>query len=178
MMSRLWDNYKTDYKPLLDFAREKGLGFVATNVPRRYASMVNRGGFEVLDSLSDEAKRFMAPLPIPYDPGLPWYKNMMFMGMGHGVSANLPKAQALKDATMGYFISANLKEGYTFIHYNGEYHSHEKGGILWYLEHYSPGLQLATISAVFQEDTDRLEDENKGIADYIIVVPMDMTRTY
>src|SRR5690606_28965661 len=36
--ARLWNNYKTDYKPLVDFAKSNGLEFIATNIPRRYAS--------------------------------------------------------------------------------------------------------------------------------------------
>jgi uncharacterized iron-regulated protein len=32
--ARLWKNYKTDYAPLVHFAKEKNLSFIATNVPR------------------------------------------------------------------------------------------------------------------------------------------------
>ena len=176
--ARLWKNYKTDYKPLLDFARNHGLYFVATNVPRRYASMVFKGGFEALNDLSAEAKKFLAPLPVEYDPDLPCYKNMMSMGMGHGVSENLPKAQAIKDATMGYSITENIKPGYLFLHFNGEYHSENREGILWYLDRYRPALSVKTVSAVFQDNIENLEEENKTKADYLIVVPEDMTRTY
>lgn len=52
--ARLWKNYQTDYKPLLEFAREKELRFIATNIPRRYANLTFREGFEALDSLSAE----------------------------------------------------------------------------------------------------------------------------
>ena len=176
--ARLWKNYKTDYKPLLDFALHHGLYFVATNVPRRYAGMVFKGGFEALNDLSAEAKRFLAPLPVEYDPDLVCYKNMLGMGMGHGASENLPKAQAIKDATMGYSIAENIKPGYLFLHFNGEYHSENKEGILWYLDRYRPALTVKTISTVFQDNIDNLEDGNKTKADYLIVVPEDMTRTY
>ena len=54
--ARLWNNHKTDYAPLVDFARDSSLVFVASNVPRRYASMVYRGGFEALDSLPAQEK--------------------------------------------------------------------------------------------------------------------------
>lgn len=37
---RLWNNYITDYKPLLDFAKTKNLKFIAGNIPRKYASQV------------------------------------------------------------------------------------------------------------------------------------------
>jgi len=176
--ARLWNNYETDYRPLLDYAKENGIYFVATNVPRRYASMVFMGGFEALNDLSDRAKEFIAPLPVAYDPEVGSYKNMMGMGMGHGSSENLPKAQALKDATMAYSISQNLKPGYLFLHFNGEYHSQNKEGILWYLNRYNPGLDIKTVSAVFQKDIDNIDDDNVSKADYIIVVPEDMTRTY
>ena len=33
--ARLWDNYETDYHPIVFFAKEHGLPFVATNAPRR-----------------------------------------------------------------------------------------------------------------------------------------------
>lgn len=46
--ARLWPNYKTDYKPLVEFAKTNKLQFVASNVPRRYASLVNSKGFEDL----------------------------------------------------------------------------------------------------------------------------------
>ncbi|MEQ9164868.1 MAG: ChaN family lipoprotein, partial [Fulvivirga sp.] len=54
-ITQLWSNYKTDYKPLVEFAKEKGLRFIATNIPRRYASMINKKGMEVLKELSPEA---------------------------------------------------------------------------------------------------------------------------
>lgn len=43
---RKWNNYATDYKPLINFAKNEGLKFVASNVPRRYASVVSGGGFK------------------------------------------------------------------------------------------------------------------------------------
>src|SRR5690606_1193519 len=39
-LARLWQNYQTDYAPLVDFARDNDIRFIGTNVPRRYASMV------------------------------------------------------------------------------------------------------------------------------------------
>lgn len=179
---KLWKNYKTDYKPLVEFAVKNDLPFIATNVPRRYASMVSRGGFEILDSLSPEAKRYIAPLPVTYDPELKCYKDMLSMGgmpgMGGKPNLNFPKAQAIKDATMAHFIAANLSEGKKFIHYNGAYHSDNYQGIIYYLKIYLPGVKVATITTVLQDDISTLAVENKGVADYIVTVPQNMTRTY
>lgn len=68
---------------------------------------MNRNGFEGLDSLDAAAKTYIAPLPVAYDAELPGYKSMIEMmgGQGGHVNENLPKAQAVKDATMAYFIN-------------------------------------------------------------------------
>lgn len=175
---RLWPNYKTDYKPLLEFAVDNKLPFVATNIPRRYANLVYRKGFEGLESLSKDAKKDIAPAPIAYDATLPGYKAMMEgMDPGH-VSENLPKAQAVKDATMAYFISENMRKNGCFIHYNGAYHSDNKEGILWYLQKLKPKAKLFTISVVSQESIDKLDNSYFNKADFIIVVPEDFTKTY
>lgn len=176
---RLWNNYKTDYKPLVEFARKNELRFVATNIPRRYASLVNSKGFEGLEELSDEAKSFLPPLPVLYDPELSAYKNMLNMeGMGGHVNENFPKAQAIKDATMAHFILENWQQGKLLIHYHGAYHSDNFESIYWYLKQQNPGLNIVTITTVAQEDISELTEKNIGKAHFTICVDEDMTTTY
>ena len=176
--ARLWSNYETDYAPLVEFARAEGLHFVATNVPRRYASQVYREGLESLEALPDQDKAWLPPLPIAYDPSLPGYQAMLeMMPAGHG-GETFPMAQAIKDATMAHFILRNFEEEFLFLHFNGSYHSDNYEGILWYLKHERPDLEYRTITTVQQSDINRCEEENIGTADYIIVVPDNMTRTY
>jgi uncharacterized iron-regulated protein len=178
--ARLWPNYKTDYKPLLLFARDSSVKFIATNIPRRYASLVNREGFEGLESLSDEAKKYIAPLPVAYDAELPGYKGMMEMmgGAGGHVNENLPRAQAIKDATMAHFILQNLKTGSTFIHFHGTYHSDNYEGIMWYLQQQRPDLKIVTINSSEQDSLSKLDEDNKGKADFVIAIPTTMTKTH
>ena len=176
-MARLWKNYNTDYAPLVNYAKENKILFAASNIPRRYASMVAKGGFESLDTLPVSSKLWIAPLPIAYDPELPGYKKMKDMMPGHG-GENLPKAQAIKDATMAYFILQYYKPGSLFIHYNGAYHSENHEGILWYLKKQRPELACVTITTVSQKDPGKLSVENKHKADFIICVDEDMTSTY
>lgn len=175
--ARLWKNYRTDYKPLVEFAKEKKFSFIATNIPRKFASLVYKNGFQALDTLSTEQKSWIAPLPIAYDPELPGYKAMLEMDELHA-NENLPKAQAAKDATMAYFISKNLKPETTFIHYNGTYHSDNFEGINWYLKKYAPKSKVITIATVEQEDIIRFEKENQNKADIVIVVDKDVTKTH
>jgi uncharacterized iron-regulated protein len=175
--ARLWPNYKTDYKPLLDFAKDNAIKFVATNIPRRYASQVAKKGFEALELLSPEEKSWMAPLPMPYDASLSGYVNMMKM-MGEHKSPNMPKAQASKDATMGYFIVQNLQPNTVFLHYNGTYHSDYFEGISWYLQTYKPGTKIITIATVEQKNIDKLDSEHYNKADFILVIDEDVTKSY
>ena len=176
-LARLWNNYKTDYKPLVDLAKEKHFPFIATNVPRRYASLVYKQGFSALDKLTAEERSWMAPLPILYDPTLPGYVKMLEMSGGHG-GENLPKAQAIKDATMAHFIAVNLMPNTVFVHYNGSYHSDNFEGINGYLKRERPGVTIVTIATVSQKDIAILEKGNHNLADFILVIDEDMTKTY
>lgn len=173
----IWNNYKTDYAPLVNFAKEKGLPFIATNTPRYLATTVYRGGFAALDTVPENQKKLMAQTPIPYDADLPGYKAMLGMGGGHG-GPNLPMAQALKDATMAESIVEHTPQNGCLLHFNGSYHSNNYEGIYWYLQQYKPTLQVGTITTVRQSELGKLHDDNKGLADFILVVHEDMTRTY
>ncbi len=175
-LARLWKNH-SDYAPMVDLAREKGLRFIATNVPRRYASMVYKGGFEALDTLPAAEKQWIAPLPIAYDADLPGYKAMLDMGHGHA-SPTMPMAQALKDATMAHFILENFKPGTRFLHFNGTYHSDNYEGIGWYLKQARPELRIVTIATTTQADAGKLDAGHKGKADFILVVDETVPGTY
>lgn len=178
--AKVWDNYRTDYRPLVEFSREKKLAVVATNIPRRYASLVYKKGLDALSALPAESQRYIAPLPITVDLSLPGYKEMLNMGSHGGPMAgsaeNMARSQAVKDATMAHFIQQNRKG--LFLHYHGAYHSQNFEGIGWYLKKADPKVSLVTIHSAEQKTLDKLDDENKGKADFIIVIPADMTKTY
>lgn len=42
--SRPWENYQTDYKPLVEFAKEKDMYVLASNIPRRIANQYTKVG--------------------------------------------------------------------------------------------------------------------------------------
>ena len=177
--AKLWDNYWTDYSGLLYLAREHGLKFVATNVPRRYASLVKDNGLEALQNLPDEAKNLMAPLPIAFDAQSQDEAMFGFMQMigGKGsANSHFAEAQAIKDATMAWFIAQNFDR--KFIHFNGNFHSDNRGGIIPYLESYLPGKKIATVCSARQDALGSLEKENRGRADFIIVAPTDFPMSY
>ena len=175
--ANLWPNHFTDYHPLLELAKEHELRFIATNVPRRYASHVYQHGLAGLEELSEEAKAFLPPLPVPFDITLPGYDAMLAMGGGHG-GETLPMAQAIKDATMAHFILSNLPKGAPFVHFNGAYHSQDGEGIGWYLRHGQPDLDVLTIHVHMQSDLSTPDESEVGRGNFLLITHERMTRTH
>ena len=61
--ARPWPRYGTDYRELIEFAKENGIPVIAANAPRRYATRVTLHGRESLNDLPPEALAWLAPLP-------------------------------------------------------------------------------------------------------------------
>ena len=177
---KTWNNYTTDYRPLIEFAHDNKLKFIASNIPRRYASLVSREGIKILDTLSGQAKKYIAPLPVEVTLKTPGYKEMKEIAGMHGKEMNIEyfiQAQAIKDATMAYFISENWKENHTLLHFNGNFHSGNYGGIYWYLKKYNPDLNVKTIASKRNKNLE-FDDDFNDEADYVLITPPDMIRTF
>ncbi len=183
--AKLWPNYKTDYAPIIDFAVENGIKIKATNIPRRYAALVNIRGFEGLDSINAMERGMIAPLPIKYPDTLECYASIMKNigdGMPAHLTANLGKAQAIKDATMAHFImKSGAFDGKTILHFNGSYHSDNHQGIVWYVNQAirktSFELKILTITCLEQENIDTISKQDAAKADFILMIPSSMTKT-
>lgn len=176
--ARLWPNHATDYKPILDFAKDKNLKMIATNVPRRYASEVARKG---KDSLNLEPHEIAWVVQLPYEVDLktPGYSEMLEM-MNHsgGKAENFVAAQAIKDATMAESILQHWTPGKLFYHYEGDYHSKQYGGIYWYLKKAKPDLKIAVISIAESEEANLKLPADFIKTEFNLVIPKDMTKTY
>ena len=176
---RLWDNYKTDYKPLVLFAKEKKIKLIATNIPRRYASMVNNKGIKSLDELTKQARKWIAPLPFQVDLKLSSYKSLLDdEETPSQESVNFVFAQAIKDATMAHFILENFHKKTKFIHFNGKYHSDLKQGIVHYITQSKATLKIVNISMDEFNDINSCQSGEQNIANFIIQVSDSMTKTY
>ncbi len=182
--ARLWTNNKTDYQPLVDFAKANKLRFIAGNVPRRYASIVAKQGLDSLNTIHASELKWMAKIPITLDYNAPGYPEMLKMMADHaGTKAKqFVAAQAIKDATMAESILNNYTQGQLFIHFNGDYHSKNYGGIYWYLKNARPDLNVAVIEVIESEDGDlkinTVSLESFVPTEFILVLPSDMTKTY
>lgn len=180
---RLWENFETDYRPLLDFAKAHDLKFVATNVPRRYARLVAHHGMDSLTKLPDKDKTYIAEFPIKVDMETPGYKEMKKLLEEHAGNKlmNFINAQAIKDATMAESILRNQRRRQLFLHFNGNYHSKDYGGIYWWLKKrkgWLEGLKVAVISIAKTENSKLPLPEEHAVVEYNIVIPGDMTKTH
>ena len=84
---------------------------------------------------------------------------------------------------MARFILENgqfgtTKPGRTVLHLNGDYHSKNFEGIVWYLRQQQPNLKIVTISSVEGDDVTKPQADWKGLGTYVLAIPADMTKTY
>ncbi len=179
--AKLWPNYKTDYKPIIQLALDSQIAFIATNIPRRYASYVAKNGLDSLITFSNESKELMPELPVPFSMLTPGYSEMLEMMGPHGGGKNAEffvQAQALKDYTMAYNIGANLPEEGHFLHINGDFHSADFGGVYWYLHELYPDIEVVTIKSILTSDISNFDSEWIDEGNLILLVPEDFTRTH
>lgn len=170
----LWPNFKTDYLPLLDFAKENQLPFVASNVPRSLSKVAAFKSIGQLDSIrNDSINTLVCPFPFELPEKAKPYKELIKsdFGASHGMDTRkIVAAQALKDATMAFSILEYYQPGQLFIHFNGDYHSKDHGGIAHWIKTYSDKkMDVSVISSV--ESTNlKFNKEWKKQGDFIIVV--------
>ena len=161
--SRPWPNYAADYRPLVELAKANRWPVLASNIPRRLASRVSRGGLGAVDSLPPGDRALVAAqLQCPKDQ---YYTNFLAaMGGGHGgatpaaTAANTRapvdlfyEAQCVKDETMAESI-VRLRERVgrdaIVVHYNGAFHSDFALGTAARVQRRLPDAKIAVVSAV------------------------------
>lgn len=197
----LWDNYKTDYAPVVKCAKERGIRLIATNVPRRYARAVSVGNVDALRKFPQSSQLYFGKVlervEAIQEPN-PFFTKAS--AMLKTVSAKhdetspskaltneqkqqlvektlcMTRAQALKDAVMARNIADNLTG--VFIHINGNYHSDCGKGIITYLKEFRPAIRIITVSTVYQDKLSELNPVNRGKADFYIVLPTDTHKTF
>lgn len=186
LSSRPWKNYKTDYRPLVEYAKQNRLSVIAANAPRRYVNMVSRNGRDALNALSPTAKSWLAPLP--YGEPSPAYATkftaQMSQGGGGGQSGHdtgkMLQSQGLWDATMAYSIAEYLKKEDTalIVHLNGYFHTESRLGTAEQLLKYAPDSKILVVT-IRREDNfetfDKAQFENTG--DFVILTDARIPRS-
>ena len=181
--SRPWGNYATDYRPLVELAKERKLRIIAANAPRRYVNMVSRGGRQTLSALSREAKEWLPPLPYaePSDAYANRFRSMMG-GTGEAMMGleNIQSSQSLWDASMAYWIADGLKKhkNALIVHLNGGFHTEYRlGTVEHFLKYREKGRALVVTTRY--EDNFRTFDLEKhaNLGDYFILTDAKVPRS-
>lgn len=179
--SRPWNNYQTDYKPLIELAKTNKLPVLAANAPGRYVNMVSRLGRDSLNQLAPQAKGWLPKLPFPASSKP--YGDKFNALMGGGVptaampgaathaSSGLLDAQTLRDAAMAEAIALYLKkEDKSFIlQVNGSFHSEERLGVPEQLQLYRPKTKTLVITVIPDKSFPNFNPALGKFGDYIII---------
>jgi uncharacterized iron-regulated protein len=196
--ARVWSNYR-DYRPMVEFARQKKLNVVCANAPTRYTNLAGRKGQDALDMLPSSTKEYFAP--IPYDTATGKYYNKL-MGLDHSPAPattdtgkakaapsmaammggfNMIMAQSLWDATMAHSITRYLKKnkGQKVLHVNGRFHSDEGFAVATQLYNYNSKIKRMIVSTTSDESFPNIKwSEYSKLGNYIIITDPKVPKTY
>jgi len=170
--SRPWPNYLEDYRPLIEFAKKKGIPVIAANVPRRAAASVAMANEFSSDVMGED--RIYLPKYL-HLKSKEYYKRFISSteAMPHstpmkGMNVDgLYKAQVLKDAVMAQSVDPFLDRRILFCcgHFHSDYHL----GIPYQLQKNHPKLRTAVIAMASSVDSLSMKDRSR-VADFIWVV--------
>jgi uncharacterized iron-regulated protein len=182
--SRPWDNYKQDYRPLVELAKSEKLPVIAANAPRRYINMVSRNGRDSLNALSSEAKKWLPPLP--YNQASETYANKFKALMGGSPESSLGlnkilDSQTLWDATMSYSVAEFLKENKNplVVHLNGSFHTENRLGTAEHLLKFRPKTKFIVVTMRYEEDfTNFNKTKHANLGDFVILTDAKVPRSF
>jgi uncharacterized iron-regulated protein len=165
--SRPWDNYPTDYRPLVLLARTRGWPVIAANVPRPIASAVSRKGLAALDTLPLASRAFAArELQCPHDAYYDRFAIEMSAHPGAAPASTMSaadaaamrtmtdrfyEAQCVKDETMAESVVRALERagpGAIVVHVTGDFHADFRQGTVERVRRRAPNIARVVISAV------------------------------
>ena len=183
--SRPWGNYETDYRPLVELAKSKGIPVIAANAPRRYVNMVARKGRDSLAKLDQKALGWIAPLP--YAEASDAYKQkfealMAKMGGQGGMANHKPMidSQSLWDATMAHSISEAMveNENALVVHLNGSFHSEKRLGAPEHLSRYRKGVSFTVVTMRYEKEFGNFDSaRHNRLGDYVVLTDSSAPRS-
>lgn len=182
--SRPWGNYKTDYRPLVELAKERKLPVIAANAPRRYVNMVSRNGRSALNALTKDARELWLA-PIPYALPSEAYANKFKALMGPSPEAkmglnNILDSQALWDATMAHSIYGFLKKNRRplVVNLNGSFHSENRLGTPEHLLGYRKKTSFLVVTMRYEDDFTNFDKaKHGGIGDFVVLTDAKVPRS-
>lgn len=196
--SRPWPRYQTDYRPLVELAKERQWPVLAGNIPRKYAARISREGVGAIDQLPATERQLIASLfQCPFDE---YYDRFAEVMSGHpvappngqsGESESSDKkrerearqremterfyfAQCAKDETMAESIvrlAERPPSGSTalIVHFNGAFHSDYGLGTAERVSRRLRRARTAVVSVVPLKSLDQIDhNQYRKRGDYIL----------
>lgn len=190
LSSRPWNNYQTDYRPLIETAHAQKIPVLAANAPGRYVNTVARLGRDSLSRLSPLAKSWLPPLPFPSSSLAYTSKFNTLMGLGVSTAPTMPgaamhgggllDAQTLRDAAMAQAIAEYLKKnskGFVF-QVNGSFHSEEKLGVPEQIQHYRSNTKVLVVTVVPDDNYPNFSPTLGKLGDFVIISDPKKPRSF
>ncbi|MGR5235640.1 ChaN family lipoprotein [Vibrio alfacsensis] len=146
--SHAWPNYESDYRPLVEFAKQAEIPIIASNAPKNIVRCIGQQGIDYLNKLSHEERRFVAE-SINTDESP--YKEKFMASMHHGKpeqTERLYAAQITWDETMAEsivnFLTKNPRS--QVVHVAGKFHIEAGLGTAMSILNRNPNLNVAIIT--------------------------------
>ncbi|MDF3820982.1 ChaN family lipoprotein [Leptospira sp. 96542] len=167
-----WKNFKEDYFPLVQFAKENQIPVLCSNPPRRYVNLITQKGLLAYQSFPPAAEPFLPDayrlekyLAADYKERL----NQLFSGHHGGAGPKtefMILAQATWDQGMADSISRErYRSGRKVFHINGRFHSDREGGVVYRLRQMGESVLVLSGFSKGKEDP----SDFKKIADFVIL---------
>ncbi len=150
---RAWPNYSSDYRPLVEFAKQKQLDVIAANAPRTIVRCIGKNGPEYLDRLPSIERKWVAE---SLSLGSDAYREKFISSMHHGDEAKTQRqfaAQTTWDDTMAESMVNYLALHPTkqIIHVAGRFHVAEGLGTASRITARNPDLNVMMVTPVTSE---------------------------
>lgn len=174
--SRPWTNYKTDYRPLVEYARAQHIPVVASNAPQSLISRVGKEGLAAIP-VSELPPLVQAPHDDYWDR---FRETMAGMGGAHGAmdpaaTQRFYEAQVVRDETMaaGTVQALAGADHPLVLHVNGQFHSDFGGGIPRRVLWRRPLTRVLIVSVVpVSRMPSALSADQVSLADFVVFVPL------
>lgn len=174
--ARPWRGYATDYRPVVEFAKEQRLVVLAANAPHALAVSASRQGVASVLGDPHVARQTEAPEDEYWDA----FVDSMRAHVGVDGDAAMQRhyaAQCLKDDTMAETVVDHLRAQLArgrrplVVLIVGQFHSDHRRGAVARIVQRMPELDVRTVSAEAVADLDAgLYGASRSVADYVVVV--------
>lgn len=150
-----WPNYDSDYRPLVEFAKQNNVDVIAANAPKSIVRCVGRQGPEYLNKLPPNERLWAArSLTLATDA----YQQTFIASMHHGDEAQTKRqfaAQTTWDDTMAESMVDYLKQHpqQQIIHVAGRFHTAEGLGTASRIQARNPKLKIMMVTPISNQIT-------------------------